>query len=466
MLFDLRKCFQSPDSLLNSRHRYQLLVTLLVNIMTFSHGLGVGWMSPVMRKLQTDDTPLSFRAVIEEVSWIGSLLGIGSVIGNIAAGVLQNRVGRKPVMFAIAIPHSCFWLLSYFAQSVEYFYVGRLLAGISGGGGYIVLPLFISEISDTNIRGTLSSTILLSVNMGVLSGYIISIYAPYYIVPFCVLALPTCYFICNLFLPETPHHLIQKGRYAAAERSFRFYKNIRASDVNGLNEFDDLRTKLTKEQSLEDKTLTYKDFVTKPAIKAYGSAVVLLMANQLSGLFCFTNYMTDIFAASHSSLDVNICTIVVGAVQILGNYMATLLCDKYGRKILLLVSSLGSAICLGAFGTYTYFASNPNNDVSAVGWLPLLLLSLVIFIGNIGLVGCFFVVMVELLPAKIRSVALPFFIVQLSILIFVSLKIFPVLMVQLGISVTMWCCGGMTFLAFLYFSRFLEETKGKSLLDS
>lgn len=36
----------------------------------------------------------------------------------------------------------------YFAQSVEYLIAGRLLAGICGGGIYILHPLFISEYSD------------------------------------------------------------------------------------------------------------------------------------------------------------------------------------------------------------------------------------------------------------------------------------------------------------------------------
>lgn len=42
----------------------------------------------------------------------------------------------------------CLWILVYFAQSVEYLYAGRLLAGICGGGMYIVHPIFLSEIAD------------------------------------------------------------------------------------------------------------------------------------------------------------------------------------------------------------------------------------------------------------------------------------------------------------------------------
>lgn len=85
----------------NSRSLYST-----VNIATFSHGLGVGWMSPVMRDLQTDESPLDFPVLVSQVSWIGSLVGIGSVMGNLIAGLLMDRIGRKMVLFFIAIPYT------------------------------------------------------------------------------------------------------------------------------------------------------------------------------------------------------------------------------------------------------------------------------------------------------------------------------------------------------------------------
>lgn len=109
--------------------------------------------------------------------------------------------------------------------------------------------------------------------------------------------------------------------------------------------------------------------------------------------------MSDVFTLSHTTLDIGMCTIIIGVIQIVGTYTTTLLCDRFGRKILLLISSLGCGICLAAFGSFTYFAE--RYDLSSVGWMPLLLLSLDVFLCNIGLVGVLFVVLVELMPAKV-----------------------------------------------------------------
>lgn len=62
-------------------------------------------MAPTMRELQTVESPLTFAVAVEEISWIGSLLGIGSIVGNLIAGFLQDRIGRKPVMYGLAVPY-------------------------------------------------------------------------------------------------------------------------------------------------------------------------------------------------------------------------------------------------------------------------------------------------------------------------------------------------------------------------
>jgi len=50
-----------------------------VNVISISHGIGIGWLSPTLRKLQSD-SPAGFEVKSEfEISWVGSMLGMGSV---------------------------------------------------------------------------------------------------------------------------------------------------------------------------------------------------------------------------------------------------------------------------------------------------------------------------------------------------------------------------------------------------
>ncbi|XP_061394631.1 facilitated trehalose transporter Tret1 [Musca vetustissima] len=450
----------NSNSILNNRFRHQVLATLTVCILTFSHGIGLGWLSPTLSKLQSDTTPLNFNVSVEDASWIGSLLGLGSVCGNLIIGFLQNKIGRKACIYVLAPPHICLWILIYFANSVEYLMIARFLGGLTGGGCYVVFPLFISEIADTNIRGTLATMLMLSVNTGILIGFIICTHVAYHIIPFCIVTLPVVYLLLAFVLPETPQHLLRKKRYADAEKSFYFYQmcNIKTKLNCRLN-FDHLKSII--ENINDEGSVAFKDFVTKDALKCFATAAVLLFVNQFSGIFAFVNYMSDIFSNSGSTMDPNTCTIIMGVVQIAGTYAATLLVDIFGRKILMLWSTGGMAVGLAAFGVFTHYAQ--TMDLSQYSFVPLLLMSFVSFIGNMGLIALTFVVLVEIFPSKIRPICASASMAILSLLVFAMLKIFPLYMDSFGISVTMWSCALVCATSYLYLFVFLKETKGKSM---
>lgn len=41
-----------------------------------------------------------------------------------------------------------FWITVVFATRVEFLYVGRFLGGLTGGGTFVCIPLFVAEIAD------------------------------------------------------------------------------------------------------------------------------------------------------------------------------------------------------------------------------------------------------------------------------------------------------------------------------
>lgn len=271
--------------------------------------------------------------------------------------------------------------------------------------------------------------VMLSVNLGILVGYILSTYLAYHIVPFLAIILPIAYFVANLFLPETAPYLLRRSRLIAAEASFKYYKNRK---LEFDTDFEDLRVAIDAQQLQNTTALSYKDLsklpyknciyalkplpiyilATKPALKAFAAAVVLSLGYQFSGVFSFINYMSDIFKASGSILDVNSCTIVIGVVQIVGVYTSTIFVDIIGRRILMLISTLGIGLGCTSFGFFTYYAQ--IYDLSDLNWIPLVLMILIIYLANIGLIGLFFVVLVELFPAKVGQYNTTLFCIKLK----------------------------------------------------
>lgn len=102
--------------------------------------------------------------------------------------------------------------------------------------------------------------VMLSVNLGVLVGYILSTYLAYHIVPFLAIILPIAYFTANLFLPETAPYLLRRSQLTAAETSFRYYQNQKGGmeQVSKAN-FDELRLAIDAQQAQNQTALTYRD---------------------------------------------------------------------------------------------------------------------------------------------------------------------------------------------------------------
>lgn len=68
----------------------------LANLPVLGYGCGIGWVSLALPLLKSDETPLTTgKLSIVELSWIGSILSMGSLTGNLIFGVLVNFCGTK-----------------------------------------------------------------------------------------------------------------------------------------------------------------------------------------------------------------------------------------------------------------------------------------------------------------------------------------------------------------------------------
>lgn len=64
------------------------------------------------------------------------------------------------------------------------------------------------------------------------------------------------------------------------------------------------------------------------------------------------------------------------------------------------VSCMGASLFFFVLATYLYLKES-SIDVSGFEWIPIMSLSLVIFIASLGIISLPFVIMTELLPNKV-----------------------------------------------------------------
>uniref|UniRef100_A0A1B0GG41 Major facilitator superfamily (MFS) profile domain-containing protein n=1 Tax=Glossina morsitans morsitans TaxID=37546 RepID=A0A1B0GG41_GLOMM len=446
-------------------YRQQLLATLSVTIISLSHGVALGWFSPMLMKMQSPETPLNFSLDVHESSWLGAMISLGALTGNTLFSIILSRLGRKVAIYSLAFPHALLWLLLYYARSINYLYAARFFTGFTGGGSYVVVPIFVGEICNSSIRGRLTSLFGLTINLGTLFGYILSSHVRYHNIPWIVLPLPCLFLFLVTRYPETPQFLLRAGKEKRAEQAFIFYQGRRCMltlKENLRNQFEQLKSTYGNQTSA-GKKVTYQDFLEGKSLKVLGIGLVLGIIHSYSGLFAFMSYMSNIFAATKTDLHPDTNTIITGVVQVIGSYLAIGIVDRYGRRILMITSITGVGLGTAALGLYAFLVEKNDIDLSSFSyWLPVFLMSFIIFMANIGLNAIVYVIMVEILPSKIRSIGTMFFMVAWSISTFISLKLFPMSMHFFGLSSTMWFCSAVSIFGVLFVAIFLKETKGIS----
>ncbi|XP_055597891.1 facilitated trehalose transporter Tret1-like [Uranotaenia lowii] len=449
----------------------QFLGALAVNLITIGHGVAVGWVSPFLPYLQSNSTHLASGPVsVEQGSWIGAALCIGGFFGTPFFGLLASSLGKKRSLQLVAIPQLAFWLCVYYGTHVYHLYLARVLAGMGGGGLLRIIPLYIADIADTKHRGMLGALLIISMNSGVLICFILGNFLHYHTVPMVAVALPALFIGATCCLPETPYCLLKSSRTELAERSLMFYRGIRGhfqKTDQFRQEFEQLKKAVNAESDKTDgqNRLDWKDFCTKPAKKGLTIGLFLMILNQFSGALAIITYSATIFNESGSDLTPNESSIIVALIQLAGTLVSFTLVDNLGRKVLLLISTIGTTLGLFSMGLFS-FLSQQGWDLSSLQSLPIVSLSFTILLTSIGIYPLPYVILAEVLPNKIRNIGSTIGITTVSLSAFVILKLFPVLIEKIHLHGTMWTLSAICVVGTFFILFVVPETKGKNLVTN
>lgn len=130
---------------------------------------------------------------------------------------------------------------------------------------------------------------------------------------------------------------------------------------------------------------------------AFGIFLVFLMA--FSGNTIIMQYTALIFSLAGSSLPPNEAAIVLAAMQVLGLIIMGLLVDRIGRRKLMMISCVGSAMNLTSMAIYLLLKQHGYHLAAE---LSVFQLAMTIFFMSLGISSLLFVMCVEIVPFKVR----------------------------------------------------------------
>lgn len=428
----------------------------------------------IAKPIPTD--PATLKGSVDTIKGfvIASAL-IGCVIGGSVAGFISRAIGRKNGLFIAA---TAFFVSAIGAWKPEAFnvfgtldvysfVVYRIIGGIGVGLASMISPMYIAEIAPANTRGKLVSFNQFAIIFGMLVIYFVN----YFIAKqgdeqwlitdgwrlmFLSGAIPAGIFIILLFfVPETPRYLVLNNQ---EDKALKVLKKI-AGENQAKVILEEIKGTLHEANA---PWLSYGFLIIFVGI-------MLSVFQQFVGINVVLYYAGNIFRNMGASTDSSLLqTIIVGAVNLAFTVVAILTVDKYGRKPLMIIGSIGMAISMILLG-FTFFMGQTGGMLTPMqGYaaLAFMLIYTAAFAMSWGPV-CW-VLLAEIFPNSIRA-ALSIAVAAQWIANWIVSLTFPMmndnvwLTEQFNHGFSYWIYGIMGILSAVFVWKMVPETKGKTL---
>lgn len=368
---------------------------------------------------------------------------------------MADRFGRKVAGYLTALPFVISWTMMVFATDYWTVFIARFLVGIGCTGSLINVPLIVSEMADKELRGPLGSCLILFLNGGYLFSYVIGAFATFNQMNIYCSVFPVLFLILFYWIPESPTYLINQDRIEEAKESLLWFRG----EDHELTEIE-MRFLLSQYDGQANVNVAAL-FADRGVFKGFTIGFILVMGQQITGANFVLTYTASIFKGAGSKLEPNLCTIVIGTLQLVAAIVSCIVVNKAGRKALLLITYLGIAFALSVMGMCFYLI-DIGTDISSFSFVPIVALSFYVSCNAMGAGPVPYILFGEILPAYMQNMAISVTFFFGIFGAFLTVKTYPTLNAIWGMHGTFFFYALCSLSIFFYTMIFVPETKGRS----
>jgi len=277
-----------------------------------------------------------------QLGWAVSCVLFGVLFGNVVAGPLSDRFGRKYILILTAFLFTLSAVTSAIAREFWFFIIARGIGGLGIGMAILIAPVYIAEIAPAHLRGKLVSINQLMIVIGISTSF----FSNYFLLHIenspwrWMLGVETIpavlYFVFLFFVPESPRWLFARGREADAYGILEQATGKKQADLS----IEEIRESLARTEKaslgkLLSRRMTFVLFI--------GISIGILQ--QITGINAVLYYAPVIFEQTGLGRNAAfIQAIMVGLTNLIFTLVAMRLIDRLGRKPLLYIGASGITI--------------------------------------------------------------------------------------------------------------------------
>lgn len=391
-----------------------------------------------------------------------SVLLIGAVLGSMAAGALADRLGRRRSLLVVGVLFVVGTAVATFANGYAMLMAGRVVLGLSVGAASATVPVYLSEISPTAIRGRLLTLNQLMITGGILVAYLVNLAfasSEMWRAMFACGAVPAVLLVVASlsWLPESPQWLIATGRAEQARQGITAVTGKDTADLivaRGLQRIADERAQREAQAAKGPEAQGHQGLLAPDVRPALIVGLVLAAVQQFGGINTIIYYAPTIIQQTGLNASNSIFySVAIGVINLAMTLVAIRLVDRAGRRPMVLVSLALMTVSIGMLGLAFMVG------MSSVLTLLFMVIYIAAYAGGLGPV--FWTLIGEIFSPSVRAAGSSVSTAVNWISNFaVSLAFLP-LAGAIGQGETFWIFAAICALAFVFVHRYLPETRGR-----
>ncbi|XP_074041135.1 facilitated trehalose transporter Tret1-like [Leptinotarsa decemlineata] len=445
---------------------YFVLIT--ANALMFVRGACIVWTSPVIPQLKSNNSeinPLKDPITTIQVSMLFGIPSMCMILSTLLFGKLPDIIGRKYTLLCTSLTILLASLLMFLFPNHVYIYIiGRSFVVLGYGLVPSVLPIYLNEICEDHNRAKHGCLMMFFMPLGSVYSYIVgpTTTVRWFTLLCAAPLIPQIAFLLVL-VPDSPIYSAAKKDRAT---TIGILKKLRSNKCEEEIEEDYMKIETTLETRNEAFGGGFKKlFGTRSLRRGVLIGLVVYLSIPLSGATLVMAYLAPIFNDTDTNLSGNTVALLAGIVKLVFFFVTFVIVGKFGRRPLLLFSSITTALTLAVTSVYFYLNEVNSTGVDQLKWLPVLCVLVYIACFSSGIGSIPTPLLSELFPDDMRSTACSFVRTFITIISTLCALSFPLLVDYVGVyscfGIFTVCC----FLIFIFMYFLLPETRGKSFSE-
>uniref|UniRef100_A0A1B6KQV7 Major facilitator superfamily (MFS) profile domain-containing protein n=1 Tax=Graphocephala atropunctata TaxID=36148 RepID=A0A1B6KQV7_9HEMI len=436
--------------------RRQIFAAFSGSFCIISSGMAYGWVSPVLSQLA--DTNGEVRATEDQISWIAADIEIGCLLTPFLGSFLVDRHGRKlPLLCTVPI-FMISWILTLTTRSVQTLYIKRILDGMGIGLTSTIVPIYLAEIAEAYIRGSMLLSVTVTWYSGILIQFCIGTYLSYEVSAWLNLVIPILYLILFSCLPESPYYFMMTNQEDKAAASLAWFRDVQPNQVSEelkyIKDYLEADAKNKESWKAVVKNCMYR--------KCLIIMMVVILATIMTGLTTIFSYASEMFADidSEGILNSDTCSVAIAALFCVVSIVVCFLIDKVGRRPLVIISAFGCFLSNLSSAVFSYY----QNEIK-YKWIPFITIGSYCIFVSLGLVPVMLAFQGELFPSSIKSFASGMVVVITTFVSLVALKLYYIIGSSLGVYVNYLIYAAVAGASTVWLIFYVPETKNKTFSE-